>query len=457
MSRNSSRELRDFEINYANAVIGVDTLWGGDVMNPSGPKRAVADTWFSDAPLPEAYYDLIARRMRRLGGVGTRNPAVPDLARRYARKFALPDRIKQIRRDAERMEPYRREVVNGLADALQVQLNFALSQVGQAPVPSYEAIVHACTGTESHLIDLRPHQKKLVGLLERARYQVERDEPWKAIAKWKADNAVSARMIKEESPRIVAELDKRVQKSIVPALPSDMQLVPRTNVEFREISGVSSIGFNNYLGRQRVEGRPVFEGTYEVNTGATFAKHELKILLAHEVTPGHHMVNATNHHQFWRGKSGFESTIDVMNSRRYAFVEGIAGSSFSLLYSEKEIESLPLGEQIALAFNTLLYAGYNNVSFLYWAAGKTEQECAEYYMKEVFATREGADRMVEYLQNKLKSAMYLPKYDAGTSKFREWIVEYGRKKVIPVAYGAHGFMDIITADWKLKELYGARA
>ena len=39
----------------ATAILGIDTLWGGDVMNPSGTGRYIADSWFSDEPLPEAY------------------------------------------------------------------------------------------------------------------------------------------------------------------------------------------------------------------------------------------------------------------------------------------------------------------------------------------------------------------------------------------------------------------
>ena len=34
----------------ATALLGIDTLWGGDVMNPSGTGRAIVDSWFSDEP-----------------------------------------------------------------------------------------------------------------------------------------------------------------------------------------------------------------------------------------------------------------------------------------------------------------------------------------------------------------------------------------------------------------------
>ena len=45
----------------ADAVLGTDTLWGGDVMCPSGTGRFVADSWFSDELLPAAYHGPAAR------------------------------------------------------------------------------------------------------------------------------------------------------------------------------------------------------------------------------------------------------------------------------------------------------------------------------------------------------------------------------------------------------------
>ena len=36
----------------AQAILGLDTLWGGDVMSASGTRRLIADSWFSGAGLP---------------------------------------------------------------------------------------------------------------------------------------------------------------------------------------------------------------------------------------------------------------------------------------------------------------------------------------------------------------------------------------------------------------------
>ncbi len=58
----------------ADAILGVDTLFGGDVTNPSGTGRFIADAWFSDEPLPAAYTDPSAAAVRASGGVSAKEP-----------------------------------------------------------------------------------------------------------------------------------------------------------------------------------------------------------------------------------------------------------------------------------------------------------------------------------------------------------------------------------------------
>src|SRR6186997_647966 len=58
----------------ADAILGIDTLWGGDVMSASGTGRFIADSWFSDRPLPPAYTHPTAAAVRATGGVGGKPP-----------------------------------------------------------------------------------------------------------------------------------------------------------------------------------------------------------------------------------------------------------------------------------------------------------------------------------------------------------------------------------------------
>ena len=61
--------MSDLDRSIATMIIATDTLWGGDVMNPSGVGRFIADSWFSDTPLPEAYTHATAAAVRETGGV----------------------------------------------------------------------------------------------------------------------------------------------------------------------------------------------------------------------------------------------------------------------------------------------------------------------------------------------------------------------------------------------------
>ena len=63
-----------FEKLLGGAILGIDTVWGGDVMCASGTGRFIADSWFSDEPLPAAYTHPLAARVRESGGVSARNP-----------------------------------------------------------------------------------------------------------------------------------------------------------------------------------------------------------------------------------------------------------------------------------------------------------------------------------------------------------------------------------------------
>src|SRR5438477_5626193 len=63
-----------FDEVVGNAILGIDTLWGGDVRCASGTGRFIADSWFSDCPMPRAYTVAEAARVRESGGVGAKAP-----------------------------------------------------------------------------------------------------------------------------------------------------------------------------------------------------------------------------------------------------------------------------------------------------------------------------------------------------------------------------------------------
>src|SRR3990170_2456599 len=80
----------------ATAILGIDTLWGGDVLSASGTGRFVADSWFADVPLPAAYTCPEAAALRRSGGVGAKDlDAAVD---RYLVAVDIPAAIAEVAR-----------------------------------------------------------------------------------------------------------------------------------------------------------------------------------------------------------------------------------------------------------------------------------------------------------------------------------------------------------------------
>ena len=133
----------------ADAVLGIDTLWGGDVMCPSGTGRFIADSWFSDEPLPPAYNVPAAARVRESGGVAGKNPD-RQAVEEYLRQVDLPQAIAGIRDEAGdgagKTAGTRSPYLQGLALSLETMWDLAMEVLGRGkPVP-YARCVESSTG-----------------------------------------------------------------------------------------------------------------------------------------------------------------------------------------------------------------------------------------------------------------------------------------------------------------------
>src|SRR5512138_2746965 len=108
----------------ADAVLGIDILWGGDVMCPSGTGRFIADSWFSDEPLPAAYTHVSAARVRESGGVSAKAPELAAIDE-YLRAVDVRTAIAGVRSEGERLGGLRGRYLTGLAQCLEVMWDLA--------------------------------------------------------------------------------------------------------------------------------------------------------------------------------------------------------------------------------------------------------------------------------------------------------------------------------------------
>src|SRR5690349_12605341 len=105
---------RSFNEVLGTAILGMDTLWGGDVMCPSGTGRFIADSWFSGEPLPAAYTHPAAATLRQSGGVSAGKPdrAAIDA---YLAAVDIPAALHGLKEHAAAAGGLRGQYLDGLA------------------------------------------------------------------------------------------------------------------------------------------------------------------------------------------------------------------------------------------------------------------------------------------------------------------------------------------------------
>ncbi len=128
----------------AEAILGIDTLWGGDVMNPSGTGRFIADSWFSDEDLPQSYTDATAAAVRASGGVSADKPDLEAIDA-YLKAVDLPAAISGMTEVGAAEPGVRGDFLAGLGRSVQVMWDLAMETLGRGePVP-YTRSVEAST------------------------------------------------------------------------------------------------------------------------------------------------------------------------------------------------------------------------------------------------------------------------------------------------------------------------
>src|SRR5205085_2812634 len=134
-----------YEDLVGTAILGIDTLWGGDVMCASGTGRFIADSWFSDEPLPSAYSSPAAAAVRASGGVAA---ATQDskAVEAYLSEVNIPEAIRGLKQQAASFEPARRDYVLGLAECFEIMWDLAMEIAGKGPAVPYERCVKGSTG-----------------------------------------------------------------------------------------------------------------------------------------------------------------------------------------------------------------------------------------------------------------------------------------------------------------------
>lgn len=439
----------------ADAVLGIDTLWGGDVMCPSGTGRFIADSWFSDEPLPAAYTTASAAKVRETGGVGgkTVDRAAVEA---YLKEVDLPAAIAGVRQEAKKIGGLRGDYLNSLADCLVTMWDLAQEILGNGPKVPYERSVESSTGKRPEPSKPEAKREQVARLLDRAGYPSSNGGLLGAVDAWRHERITPMGSVKALGAAVIAYFDQLSAHNLLPYLPKELAGIPRANIEFLPIKNAWFSGSMNYLGRKRnPDGSPQYEASYEINASLQISFPEFQQLVSHEVVPGHVTTFAYLQNLYARGKAGFEATVLTMNTRAATLFEGLANNAILIAHNVTEVNQLPDEDmQIGVLLALLQDDAKNQSSYLTWGEGKPKAEIAKILRRDFLVSEERADKLSgAWGQHPLLGRMYLPAYRAGTEKLAAMRRKLPAERVLPAIYGCYGMVDINTVD----EVLGAKA
>jgi hypothetical protein len=437
----------------ADGVLGIDTLWGGDVMCPSGTGRFIADSWFSNEPLPAAYTHPAAEHLRRCGGV-TGKSLDPEIVEEYLREVDLPRAIAGIHQEAASIGGLRGAYLDGLASCLETMWDLAMEVLGKGdPVP-YARSVEASTGKPPEPSRPEAKRQQVAELLGRAGYDLSQTGGvLQAVDTWRRERFIPMASVRGLGAAVIAHFDNLSAKNLIPCLPKELARIPRANIDFLPIKDAWFSGSMNYMGRARnLDDTPQYEATYEINASLQMSYPEFEQLVSHEVVPGHVTTFAYLQSMYARGKAGFEATVLTMNTRAATLFEGIANNAILIAHGVTEVGQLPDEDlQIGVLLALLQDDAKNQSSYLTWGELRPQPEVAATLRRDFLVTEERADKLSgAWGRHPLLGRMYLPAYRSGTERIAELRRAYPADRVLPAIYGCNGLVDIETVEQAVK-------
>jgi hypothetical protein len=437
----------------ADAVLGIDTLWGGDVMCPSGTGRFIADSWFSDEPLPATYTVASAARLRESGGVSGKT-VDRNAVDEYVRAIDIPAAIAGVRSSAGSRRDLEKAYLEGLAECLEVMWDLAMEIVGKGPAVPYERCVLASTAAAPEPSSPEKKRERVAELLGRAGYpSTSRESLLESVDAWRRERIVPMGSVKALGAAVIAQFDQLSAANLLPYLPRELASVPRANIEFLPIKEAWFSGSMNYVGRARnADGSPKYEATYEINASLQISFPEFQQLVSHEVVPGHVTTFAYLQNLYFHKLAGFEATVLTMNTRAASLFEGLANNAILMAYGVKEVEELPDEDmQIGVLLALLQDDAKNQSSYLTWGKGTAQEEVAKTLRRDFLVSEERAGKLSgAWGRHPLLGRMYLPAYRAGTKKVAELRRNHPASEVLPALYGCNGLVDIATIESALE-------
>src|SRR5262249_1457498 len=411
--------------------------------------RFIADSWFSDDPLPRAYTHTSAAQLRKSGGVSSK-PLDAAALDAYLAAVDVRGAITAVADGGRALGGRRGAYLVGLAGALGVMWERALEVAGRGRAVPYERSVRAVTGSAPEPSDPTPRRERVAALLARAGHPTDGpDALLGAVDAWRRERLVPRRSLRALGNAIIAELDALAVRNLLPYLPDELKGTPRANVTFLPSADAWFSGSMSYLGRaRRPDGAPECEATYELNASLEISVPELQQLVSHEVVPGHVTTFACLQRLYTLGRVGFEATILTMSTSGAALFEGIAQTAILIAHGVREVEQLPDEDlQRGVLLSLLQDAAKNQASYLLWNERRPAAEVGPVLRRDFLVSEERAGKLSGgWGHHPILGRMYLPAYRHGTELVARLRRTHPANRVLPALFGARGLVDTASVE-----------
>lgn len=446
---------------YANALVGTDTVCGGDVGKPGGADHLIADCYpTTEVMLPDVYRDEMAAALRAQGGA---TPENAELTRRFIEKYdLLHSRERLAAALAPDESPLRRRFMENMGEALDVMVRTALATAEQQPLPSYEERFRAATKRDPELIDVNPLRERLIYALSFAGFEVSRSRNLRETAQaWEAK--VGHVPPEDFATRVDAmnrELMKQARRHIFSRTDfSDLgygehlEGVPFDGLTLKTVSNVRYSGSSAFEGGLTADGKPAGRSLIEFNTDHPITEPGLAHLCAHEMKPGHYVDGVLSDLGWRAGKLGLEAVAHTMCTPEVALREGWAQNALAMAYGGSEptiIGVLGEDQRVEYLLQRLQDAGKQNASILHQLRGIPIEDVQKHLAAKCVLSDAFVKKLSgSWARHPIFGPMYGPAYALGYEKVHAAIARHGYHRVVAAALHRHGYLDIETFEMAL--------
>lgn len=426
-------------------MLALDTLWGGDVLNPKGSGRMIADTWFSSFPLPDSYKHPLAIDMRKAGGVlSGRIPE--DALNRYLHDVGIDELLEDFQAHLIQLDGARATQLGNLAQWLKTVWNITKDVIYKRQSVPYHSAVLSATRCAVQEANPKPIVKKLAEILAKQGYSADNERQLEqAIAHWKQDHMLGNGNKAVLNSCIISELHQQCCENLFPYLPGGIEHITRPNVTFNELKGVSFSGSLNYIGRQRgADNQPLYEAGLEINAELDISLPEYIQLLSHEVIPGHVTTFSLLQCQYERNILGFESTLLSIGTPYSTLAEGVANNALLIAYGADDPQNLPYPSLVtAMYLAKLQDEAKSYASWCTWHDKNPWRDTEAALQTQFYQPFERARKIAtRWAMHPLIGQLYLPSYKVGTETVTQLIAQQPRENIYPTLFGFNGMVDI---------------